>query len=78
MFILAELRMKKKSTDDDEKPSFVFYRPLIVVLFFTLMKVGKWSTFWVIGHWKCFEKLREISQNFQQWLRVSKLWKNYW
>ena len=32
---------KKKSTDDNEKPSIVCYRPLIVVLFLTFRKVGQ-------------------------------------
>lgn len=39
---------EKKSTDDNERPSIVSYRPLIVVFYFSLSKnVGQWHTFWV-------------------------------
>ena len=34
--------MKKNSTDDNEKPTIVCYRPFIVMLFFIFKKVGQW------------------------------------
>lgn len=36
---------KKKFTDNKEKPSIVYHRTLMVVLFFTFKKVGEWPTF---------------------------------
>lgn len=38
--------MRKKSTDDNERPSIVSYRPLNVVFYFSISKkVGQWPTF---------------------------------
>lgn len=61
---------EKKSTDDNERPSIVSYRPLIVVFYFSLSKnVGQWHTFWVNGHWKFPKK------NVTLWMRFSELQK---
>lgn len=36
----------KKSSDNNEKPSIVYYRPFMVVLFFIFKNEGQWLTFW--------------------------------
>lgn len=56
---------KKNPTDDNEISSIVCKRPLIVVLFFTLKKVGEWPTLWVSGLWLFFEKSHKISHELR-------------
>lgn len=36
---------EKKSSDDYEQPSIIYYRPCIVVFFFTFKKVGQSPSF---------------------------------
>lgn len=65
-------RMKKKLTDDNEKPFTVYYRSSVVALFLFFQEVGQLHTFWVNVHWIFFEKLRKIPWKFTLWLRFSK------
>lgn len=36
---------KQNWNDDNDKPYIVGYAPLVVMLFFTFKKLGKWPTF---------------------------------